>query len=343
MENTLTIRNIGIPLKSIYISLIALFLFSCNSDSGKLDINVDDISIEPVHIKRYGQALFNVDRSNLESELHRLQKDFPVFLGDDIDDPINLMKVENFINDPLLIEAAEDCNNIFPDLSFLENELTDAFKHLKYYFPDFEAPDVYTYISGFDHEYPIHYDGRIMLIALDMYLGQDYEPYKKLGVPEYRIRKFNREYITRDCIEQIAQAINSGGSKGKNMLDLMLSKGKVLYFLDAMISGTNDSIKIKYSGLQLRWAMENESKLWAFLIENEMLYSSDKTVEKKLLLDAPFTSYFGNESPPRLGEWIGWKIVSRFMETNPNTRMEDLLKNQDSQGILQKSRYKPEQ
>ncbi|RLD54593.1 MAG: gliding motility lipoprotein GldB, partial [Bacteroidetes bacterium] len=228
-------------------------------------------------------------------------------------------------------------------LGFLENELTDAFKHLKYYFPDFEAPDVYTYISGFDHEYPIHYDGRIMLIALDMYLGQDYGPYKKLGVPEYRVRKFNRAYITRDCIEQVAKAINNSSSHEKNLLDIMIGRGKVLYFLDAIIPGTNDSIKIKYSGQQIMWAINNEPKLWAFLIENELLYSSDKNVEKKLLLDAPFTSYFGNESPPRLGEWIGWKIVSRFMESNPDVELEALLKEEDSQGILHKSGYKPEQ
>ncbi len=320
-----------------------MFLFSCSSNSGKLDINVDDISIEPVHIKRYGQALFNIDKTQLKIELPKLQNEFPAFLGDDIDDPINLMKVENFINDPLLIEAAEDCNYIFPELSFLENELTDAFKHLKYYFPDFEAPDVYTYISGFDHEYPIIYDGQIMLIAIDMYLGQDYPHYEKLGVPNYRMQKFRSEYIARDCMDQIAHAMMSSRSNKGNMLDLMVLRGKFLFFLDAVLPNTSDSIKIKYSKLQLEWADKNEANIWAFLIENEVLYSTDRNLEKKLLLDAPFTSYFGNESPPRLGEWIGWKIVSRFMETNPNTRMEDLLKNQDSQGILQKSRYKPEQ
>ncbi|NOX48045.1 MAG: hypothetical protein GXO89_13810 [Chlorobi bacterium] len=342
MENTLASKNTQIALKAVFVFLIAIFLFSCNSESGKLDINIDDISIKPVHIKRYGQALFNIDKEHLKSELGKLQKEFPAFIGDDLVDTIKLMKVSNFINDPLLIDAAKECNKKFPDLSFLEDELTEAFKHLKYYFPDFEPPEVYSYISGFDHEYPIIYDGRMMLIALDMYLGPDYPPYEKLGVPMYRIQKFGKEFIVRDCVDQIAHTMMGNREHGRNILDLMVLQGKYLYFLDAILPNTSERIKIKYSKPQQEWAKKNETNLWAFIIENEVLYSTDKNVEKKLLLDAPFTSYFGNESPPRLGEWVGWKIVKRFMQNNPTVTLEDLLKDEDSQGILQKSRYKPE-
>ncbi len=342
MENNVKHKNINISLKSVLALFLILFLFSCNPDPGKLNVNVDDISIRPVHVKRYGQALFNIDKAHLKSELGKLQKEFPAFIGDDLVDTIKLMKVGNFINDPLLIEAAKECNKKYPDLGFLEDELTKAFKHLKYYFPDFEPPEVYSYISGFDHEYPIIYDGRMMLIALDMYLGPNYPPYEKLGAPNYRIQKFSKEYVVRDCMDQVAHAMLGGRAKGKNILDLMILRGKYLYFLDAMLPNTSDEIKIKYSKSQLEWAKKNEAKLWAFIIENEILYSNDKNVEKKLLLDAPFTSYFGNGSPPRLGEWVGWKIVKRFMQNNPTVTLEDLLKDEDPQGILQKSRYKPE-
>jgi hypothetical protein len=341
MENPLTSKNIKNSLKAVFAVFLMVFLFSCNSGPGKLNINVDDISIKPVHIKRYGQALFNIDKDHLKSELEKLKIEFSAFIGDDLSDTIKLMKVSNFINDPLLIGSAEECNKKYPDLGFLEDELTEAFKHLKYYFPDFEAPEVYTYISGFDYEYPIIYDGRMMLIALDMYLGNDYPPYEKLGVPMYRVQKFNQEYIARDCMEQVAHAMIGDRTQGKNILDLMILQGKYLYFLDAMLPNTTDEIKIKYSMPQLEWAKKNEAKLWAFIIENEILYSTDKNVEKKLLLDAPFTSYFGNESPPRLGEWVGWEIVKLFMQNNSTHTLADLLKDEDSQGILQKSRYKP--
>ena len=341
MENTVITGNNRISLKLVVISLLTLFLFSCNSDSGKLNINVDDISIKPVHIKRYGQALFKVDKEHLKSELEKLQKEFPVFIGDDLSDTIELLKLANFINDPLLIDAAKECNKKYPELGFLEDELTEAFKHLKYYFPDFDAPEVYTYISGFDHEYPIIYDGRMLLIAIDMYLGANYPPYGKLGVPMYRVQKFSREYIVRDCMDQVAHAMMGDRIQEKNMLDLFVFHGKLLYFLDAMLPNIPDTLKIKYSQPQLEWAEKNEANLWAFIIENEVLYSTDKNVEKKLLLDAPFTSYFGNESPPRLGEWMGWEIVKRYMLNNPDVKLEDLLKDGDSQGILQKSGYKP--
>jgi hypothetical protein len=63
---------------------------------------------------------------------------------------------------------------------------------------------------------------------------------------------------------------------------------------------------------------------------------------QKFIFESPFTSYFGEESSPRLGWFIGWKIANSFMERNGNIELPVLMNEYDAQKILQKSGYKPE-
>ena len=46
------------------------------------------------------------------------------------------------------------------------------------------------------------------------------------------------------------------------------------------------------------------------------------------------------ESTGRLGYWIGYRIISSYIEES-NSNLIDLIKNQDSQIILLQSKYKP--
>ncbi len=326
----------------IVLFLFLLGLISCQSGSDRLDVNVDDIQIKPVKIKRYGKVLFEIDKKNLKPGLKKLQKDFGVFLNGNLDDTLNLIRIGDFISDPMLIKSADDCNKAYPDLTFLENELTDAFKHYKYYFPKADLPDVYTYISGFDYDYPVQYFDNNLIIALDMYLGANYKEYLKLGLPAYRIRNFDKSHIVRDCMAAMESEKVDPSKTGSTLLDNMITQGKTLYFIKAMIPECNDSIILDYSGSQLEWVKKNEANIWAFFIENELLFSVDPEIMNKFIVDAPFTSYFGNESAPRNGWWIGYKIVKSFMDNNPDTTLAGLMKMYDSQAILNKSGYKPE-
>jgi uncharacterized protein YjaZ len=121
----------------------------------------------------------------------------------------------------------------------------------------------------------------------------------------------------------------------------MIEKGKLLYFLDAMMPEAHDTIKIAYSGQQLDWCQANESNLWAFLIENELLFSSDYEKTHKLIIDGPFTSFFPDGSPGRTGWWVGWQIVRSFMEDNTNVTLPQLMEELTARQILDNAAYHP--
>jgi hypothetical protein len=325
----------------ICIFILSIIAVSCSGPKSRLDVDVSGVRVEPVKIKRYGQALFQADPNNLKQELIVLQPQFPVFLEGDLNDTINLYRIYEFITDTMLQSVYKDCNNNFPTLEPIEDQLTEAFKHFTYYFPERQLPEVYSYISGFDFEYPVGYTENALLIALDMYLGPDYPRYKRLGAPLYLIRNFDADYIVRDCMEQMATAQIDPRKVKNELLNRMVSEGKILYFIQAMKPDLPDTIILKYSKSQMDWVKQSEGAVWAFIIENKLLYVTDLQTFQKFILDAPFSSYFGSESPPRLGWWIGWQIVKNYMDRNPEFTLKDLMNEYDAQKLLTGSGYKP--
>ncbi|NSW94389.1 MAG: gliding motility lipoprotein GldB, partial [Bacteroidales bacterium] len=61
----------------------------------------------------------------------------------------------------------------------------------------------------------------------------------------------------------------------------------------------------------------------------------------KLIGDAPFTSYFTNESPGKAAVWIGFRIVESYMKNNKGVKLSDLMQDKDIQGLVEKARYNP--
>jgi uncharacterized protein YjaZ len=78
-------------------------------------------------------------------------------------------------------------------------------------------------------------------------------------------------------------------------------------------------------------------------IENKYLYSSNSKLPNQFINKAPFSKFYleiDNESPGRIGQWIGWQIVRSYMENNPKTTIQQLLK-MDAKAIFEASKYKP--
>jgi len=320
---------------------LILSAVSCGSDQSRFYVDVSKIKVEKVNIKRYERELFSIDRDHLKSGLENLQPEFPMFLDGDLNDTLNLIRISNYLNDTVLTATSRDCENIFSNLTGLEEELTNAFVHYRYYFPERLQPGAYTYISGFDYENPVRLNENSLLIALDMYLGAEYPRYKNLGLPQYILHRFTNENIASDCMKEMARNETDSRRIGPDLLDLMVNEGKTLWYCKAMITGISDSILLDFSKKQLIWADENEANVWAFIIENSMLYSQDIQKIKKLIGEAPFTSYFGDDSPPRLGHYIGWKIIESYMIKNPEITLAELMNSYDAQEILNNSGYKP--
>ena len=81
--------------------IIIIILVSCNTATNRVYIDVRDIDVKEIEIKRYGKLLFGLDKNNLKQELKKVQPEYRIFLNGNLDDTLNLIRLTDYISDTL--------------------------------------------------------------------------------------------------------------------------------------------------------------------------------------------------------------------------------------------------
>jgi len=97
----------------------------------------------------------------------------------------------------------------FADFSEVEEELENALKAIKYYFPQFEIPKVYTFVSGFNSDLVVTED--LIVIGLDYFLpaSHSFQP----DLPRYMADRYEKEYIVPMIVTAISSRFNQTDQK----------------------------------------------------------------------------------------------------------------------------------
>jgi gliding motility-associated lipoprotein GldB len=336
---------------------IYLFFFSCllaASCNNKKGPDVSEINLE-ISIERFDKELNTINTSNLTQRSQELRKKYTWFyddymsqmlsVGSPATDASYLNTLSTVLQNKDYKELSSTVQQAFPNLERHEDELTNAFKHVRYYYPKQKIPRLITFISGFAVQTPIGND--YIGIGLDMFLGSygaKFYPALRESLPYYIARRFTPENITPRVIEAFArEEMFPEKDEDRNLLSKMIYNGKILYMMDAFIPEVPDTLKIGYTTQQLQWCQENEGGIWAYLLENELLFNSDYKKIQRYLAEAPFTPGLGenSDSAPKLGVWTGWQIVRKYMEQHPEVSLQQLMLENDPQKILTESKYKP--
>lgn len=85
---------------------------------------------------------------------------------------------------------------------------------------------------------------------------------------------------------------------------------------------------------------ENLENVWGWLIQNNVLFTTDLSQIRNLIDDAPKTNAFGEGSAPRTGDYIGWQIVKKYIKKT-GCSISELFAETDSQKILEQSGWRP--
>lgn len=310
------------------ILFLVLALASCDKKS-KVEKAVEEIPVT-LKVYRFDQAFFEATPKDLPN----LKAEYPFFFPEGYDDKVWIEKMENKDWKDLYAEVQKK----YPDFNKQTTEIEDLFKHLKYYFPETVLPKVYTVIGEMDYNSKAIYANDKLIIALELYLGKDVKFYT---FPEYLKQNFEERQIMPDIVSSYAIRKIPPPSE-KTLLGEMIYYGKELYLKDLMLPDYTDAEKIGYLPEQNTWCQENESYIWRFFIEENLLFSSDSKLPNRFINVAPFSKFYleiDNESPGRVGQWIGRQIVRSFMENN-EVSLQDMLK-MDAKEIFEKSKYKP--
>jgi gliding motility-associated lipoprotein GldB len=331
--------------RNILLLLIAILVYSCGEN--KLKVDVSNIKVD-VKVRRFDQDLYVLSKKDLLKEIPILEQKYKSFFELYTSNVLRIgytnerdffQKLEDFLLHPDWSAVYREVQNKYKDVSDVEDGLREAFKHYKYYYPEVKVPEIYTCISGFN--YAVFTDENIMGIGLDFYLERNNVYYKMAQFPEYQRYNMTRSQIVTDCMQAFAVSNFVFNDSVNTLLSQMVYNGKIQYFMHALMPEQSDSVLFGYTPVQLKWVASYEDKVWAFMVEKKHLFSDDNLVIKKYIEPSPFTSYFTNNSAPRLGVYIGWKIVMAYMENNPTVTLQQMMANDDYNSILNLSGYNP--
>ena len=300
----------------------------------------------PVHINRFEQLLFNTPADQLRNALvHDSATYNSPLLNCYPDDPEYMAMLSDFVSHPNSQYIFHKTDSLYHDLSWFEKDLGEALGIAKELCPEIAYKRYFTYIRA-DYESAESYEWRVacndgdIVIAIDLYALSSMTERNNFMMPAYMVNLCNREHLLPDCMEAVAKDHAMLPDGDLSFLDYAIFRGKILYFLDQTLPDVPEHIKIRYTPEQLSWMKENVKNVWGYLIQNQILYSTDKGLLFKLTSEGPKTNAFGEGSAPRVCDYIGWQIVNSYMDNN-SVSLSDLFSNTDSRKILNQSQWCP--
>ena len=328
--------------KSLYflIALIAVAV-ACNPRPQPCELS-DEILQQPVQveIERMEKELFGAN-STAEilgildaNELFTTQ-----YLQADLYDSREELAAELLLinSDTSTQELYEEVMIHFEGIADIEKELENAFKYVRYYYPEFEVPKVYTFVSGFSSD--LFVSEEIIVIGLDYFLPADHR-FQPADLPRYIAERYQKDYIVPTVMVALSTRFNETDIKDNTLLAEMIYYGKSYHFVKSMMPCTPDELIIGYSTDDIRLSYANEEVIWAHFIENELLFETNPFEIRKYTGEAPFTDPIGLDAPGRLGRWIGWNIVDDYRENN-SLSINEVMQEADADIIFRQSGYRP--
>jgi len=333
--------------KNLRLIILVFGIFSCKT--GHYDVNISNIKVD-IKIKRLDKDLFETNPEDIPEAIPMIKQSYAEFLqlfsyvinAGDVDSSSFDDYLMQFCTDRLNNEVYDSVIKTFPDVTFLEEKLSNAFRYYKYHFPEKTIPNIYTCMSGFNSSIII--GDSILAIGLDKYLGADSKFYPRLGIYKYLSDRMTPQNIIPDCIYAWGSSewdFSDIGYATGNVLTEIIHHGKLKYFQKCMLPTEKEELIFGFTPDQMKFCRNNERQMWTYLLEHDLLFSSDQLVIRRLTGESPFTTYFTNESPGQAAIWIGFRIIESYMKKNSGIKLADLMQETDIQNILGKAKYSP--
>lgn len=324
-------RLIIYPTRRIFI-LLSFFLITIGcEDNNSKESEILSIPME-LTIERFDK-MFHLTSAD---DIPELKKTYPFLFPGKFNDSVWIKRQK----DSLQLLLLENVEQKFASTASLEDDLEYLFKHLKYYFPKTPTPRVIGVINNVDYQSKTIYADTLLLISLDTYLGMNHNLYE--GVPQYIRQEMDDKFLTSHVVSKFA-AKRIPPIKDRSLLSQMIYFGKQVYLKELVLPLSSDAQKMRYTDDQIQWVVDNEVYMWQYFVQKQLLYKTNPSLTQRFIEAAPFSKFYleiDNESPGRVGVWVGWQIIKSYMNRYPDTDINAML-NLPAQTLFLKSNYKP--
>jgi hypothetical protein len=304
-------------------------MVSCSNNS--LDVNTSEVKVE-IGFINLDSILVNAKVKDRLTYHHKHLKDIKDIYEYNIGYCIRMSNASDssfetslslFLKDPYIARLEKRINKKFSDLAPYKTEMIEGFKHLKYHFPTGKIPANIVFMNSLFNSNAFSTEKEIG-VGLDSYLGANTDVVKELpNEPYYEWIKeaMDDKFLTRDAICSWVMTHYVDEADG-NLAEQLIRWGKVLYVTQAAFPDKDPSIILRYSEEDYKWALENEYSLWKYLVDEKMLFTINELNAKNLLKEGPFTIGLPEKGPDRLGQFLGYRIVLKYMEATDITPAE---------------------
>lgn len=235
---------------------------------------------------------------------------------------------------------------VFGDYSQLKQEFTDAFKHIKYYYPSFKVPKIKIAMTGLGSFFgrDLYLDDEVIFISPDYFAGKNarFKPRE----PYYIQRRYAPKFIVPVIVQAISRNYNKIDIADKTLVADMVTRGKELQFVKTMLPCTPDSLITGFTARQMANVndLDNRKVIWSHFVQTQILF--DRTVRKKkaYMGERPYTAEVGvgKECPGKIGWWVGWQIVRKYMKKFPKKTIQEVMAFDKNIQIFNGAAYKGE-
>jgi len=288
----------------------------------------------PTNIKfdRFDRKFNNTDFFKIND----LKNEYPYLFPSQYDDSVWIKRRK----DSLQILLQNSVEQKFENIQTIENNVNHLFKHIKHLYPKTKIPHIVTLVNNVDYQIKTIYLDSLLLISLDTFLGVNHYLYE--GIPVYIKKEMDIAYLPSQIVDKFSN-IHIEKSISRAFLSQIIYHGKKLYMQDLLLPHSSDSLKIGYTLKEIEWVESNELYIWKYIIEKQLLYKTEPELIKRFIDPAPFSKFYleiDNQSPGKIGRWIGWQIVRSYVNRYPEIKLDELF-NLSDQILFNKSGYKP--
>ncbi len=319
-----------------FLSLIVTAVILLNSCQNSQEIDVSAIKVD-VNIKRFDESIMQLhNKDEIKKFLQQNVNFVNQFYQTSPEDTALINRLDFICQNKDTKAFYEETKKSFGDLSDLKTALEMAFKHIKYYYPDFKEPQIITTFTALDLELMV--SENLIVIPLETFLGPKakYRP----QYPIYLLQRFDKPYIVPTILTLLSKKYNRIDLNDHTLMADMVYYGKSYEFTRAMLPHVADSLVIAYSNSEMTKTWNSQDLLWAYFLEKQLLFETSDQIKDKYLGDRPKVVEIGEDCPGRIGQWLGWRIVGRYSTENPSISLVDLMANANAREIFEKSKYK---
>ena len=322
-------------MKLVYL-FFALVFFSCSSN------NCDIANNYPSNIKliNYIDTIQQIKKINDFSRFVFSKKEalFPFYEAQDSLGFIAKKEsiyslIDNIYFDSLCNDVAKE----FIKPEFLFNDFDLAIERFNSQSNLKLNPQLNLIISGFFNDVVV--EGENIIVGLEYFLDKN-NKFKPRDLPSYILNRYTPEHLNSTVLTTYLSQHNLINESDQTMINEIISFGKLYYVATELLNCSPNRVVLGYTEDEFNLLEKNETFIYSFFLQNELLFQESNLIKKKYLSERPNTFEISESVPGRVGRWLGWKIVLSYMNNSTYT-LEELLKEDDYKNIFYNSNYDP--